>query len=330
MINFAIIGTGWITESFVESAHASGSWKLVAVYSRKAETAAQFGEKFGVHYVFTSVEDLAQDEGIQAVYIASPNSLHFEQAKFLLSHKRHVIVEKPATSRSKELNELFNLAHENGVFLIEANRHIQEVNFKILQKNLSRLGPIYGASLNYASYSSRYNAVLDGQTPNIFSLAFSGGSLVDLGVYPIAAAVALFGKPVSQTYKPVIIPSGGDAGGIVVLFYEKFAVSCLASKCFTSKAPSEVFGEKGTLAINAVTDIEHVTFLDARTKKSEELGEKKAELNLMEEAAEFARIIENGDKEAAGKLEEMSKIVISITEDLRHQNGLIFDVEKAA
>lgn len=331
MINFAVIGTGWITESFVKCAEATKAWKLVAVYSRTTQTATEFGHKFGVNDVFTSLETMVLDEGIQAVYIASPNSLHYEQAQFLLSCKRHVILEKPAASTSREVDELFRLAHQNGVFLIEANRHIQEANFKILQKSLSRLGQIYGASLNYASYSSRYNQVLEGQVPNVFSFAMSAGSLVDLGVYPIAAAVALFGKPVSQTYKPIIIAGGkGDAGGMIMLDYGEFVVSCNASKCYASRAPSEVYGKKGTLVVNGVTDIEHVTFIDARSKKEEELGGKKAELNLFEEAQEFARIIESGDGEAASKLEEMSKTVVRITEDLRHQNGLLFDVEKNA
>lgn len=328
MINFAVIGTGWITESFVKCAEASGAWKLVAVYSRKERTAAEFGAKFQVTRTATDLEDLIADKDIHAVYIASPNSLHAGQAEYILKHKRHVIVEKPATSTSGELAALFKLAKENGVFLIEANRHIQEVNFKILQQNLPRLGPIYGASLNYASYSSRYNAVLAGETPNIFSLEYSAGSLVDLGVYPITAAVALFGKPVSQTYKPVVVRTGADGGGIIVLNYETFAVSINASKCYTSQAPTEVYGEKGTLVMNGVTDIEKVTFLDAKEKTSEDLAEKKADLNLLEEAIEFARIIEQGDQEAAKKLEEISCFVIGITEDLRHQNGLMFNAEK--
>ncbi|KAK7529446.1 oxidoreductase-like protein [Phyllosticta citribraziliensis] len=327
-INFAVIGTGWITDSFIESAHATQAWKLTAVYSRKAETAQSFAVKHNVTATYTSLESLCQAPDVDAVYIASPNSFHYEQAKAALHGKKHVIVEKPATSTVAEFESLFALAKQQGVFLIEANRHIQERNFKVLQQSLGRLGALYGASLNYASYSSRYNAVLAGETPNIFNLALSGGSLVDLGVYPIAAAVALFGAPKAQSYHPIIVRTGADGGGFITLQYDRFAVSINASKIYTSAAPSEVYGEKGTLVANAVTDVASVEFVDARSKTREQLAGEKAKLNLQEEAAEFARIIKERDGAAAKKLEDMSRIVIGITTDLRAQNGLVFDVEK--
>lgn len=272
MIQFACIGTGWITASFVESAHATGSWRAVAVYSRRAETATEFATKQKLQdcAIHTSIDELAADGNVQAVYIASPNSHHYEHAKAMLRASKHVIIEKPATSTTAELDELFQLAKSGGVFLLEANRHLQEINFKVLQANLPRLGPIFGASLNYASYSSRYNNVLNGETPNIFSLEYSGGSLVDLAVYPISMAVALFGQPQSQTYKPVIIATGADGGGLVTLNYETFGVSINASKIYTSTAPSEVYGQNGTLTINAVTDIDRVTYLDAKSKTTEQ------------------------------------------------------------
>ncbi|KAL1626024.1 hypothetical protein SLS56_006997 [Neofusicoccum ribis] len=327
-INFAVVGTGWITDSFIQSAHASGGWKLVAVYSRSADTAAAFASKHGISATHTSLDALAAAPDVHAVYIASPNSLHHAQAKAVLAAGKHVILEKPATSTVAEFEELHALAAAKGVFLIEANRHIQEANFKVLRDALPRLGTIYGASLNYASYSSRYNAVLAGETPNIFSLELSGGSLVDLGVYPIAAAVALFGKPKAQAYSPVFIKTGADGGGFVTLQYEGFAVSVNQSKVYTSAAPSEVYGEKGTLVANGVTDIESVVFVDAKKKERTELAGEKAKLNLQEEAQEFARIIEEKDVAAAKKLEEMSRIVIGITTDLRRQNGIVFGVEK--
>lgn len=332
MINFATIGSGWITDSFIKSAHATGSWKLVSVFSRSQSSADAFAQKHNITGTHTTLESLASDKEVQAVYIASPNSLHFEHAKLILSAGKHVILEKPATSTLAELKELFEAAKANGVFLIEAYRHIQEPNFKVLQAAIKeKLGPVYGASLNYASRSSRYTAVLAGETPNIFSLDYSGGSLVDLGVYPIAAAVALFGAPVSQTYKPFVIRTGADGGGIVVLNYKDFGVSIHASKIYTSAAPSEVFGERGTLRVNGVTDIAGVEWWEAGSKSAEALGGKGVEpaLNMQSEAEEFARIIGSGDVKEAERLREISEAVQSVTEDLRRQNGLTFKVEKA-
>jgi len=328
MINFATIGSGWITDSFIASAQSTKSWKLTSVFSRSESTASSFAEKHNITSTHTSLEALASDKEVQAVYIASPNSLHYHHAKQMLAAGKHVILEKPATSTLKELQELFSIAKLHNVFLLEAFRHLHEPNFVVLKKAIGeKLGPVYGASLNYASYSSRYNNVLAGETPNIFSLEYSGGALVDLGVYPISAAVALLGRPVSQTYKPVIIRTGADGGGIVVLNYETFAVSINASKIYTSAAPSEVYGEKGTLSCNGVTDIERVDFLDAKNKTVEKLGRGRVELNMADEANAFAKIIEEMDEVEAQKLQRISMVVQSVTEDLRRQNGLLFKVE---
>ncbi|KAF2757679.1 putative oxidoreductase YgjR [Pseudovirgaria hyperparasitica] len=328
MINFGVVGTGWITESFIAGAHNTKKWQLAAVFSRKQATATEFASKYNVSTTYTSLESLGADSDIRVVYIASPNSLHFSQASILLRAKKHVILEKPLASNSAELDSLFTLAKENDVFLIEAFRHIHEVNFRVLQSNLARLGPIYGASLNYASYSSRYNKVLDGEVPNIFSLEYSGGSLADLGVYPIAAAVALFGEPQKCIYKPVIIATGADGGGVILLEYDTFGVSVNASKIYTSTAPSEVYGEKGTLVINAVTDIDSVKFLDAKRKNTEELAQEKAEQNLQEEADVYADWIEKKDIKAVGIQEQISRAVLRSTEKMRKDNGLIFATEK--
>jgi predicted dehydrogenase len=332
MINFATIGTGWITTSFIQSAQATGKYNLISVYSRSQETASSFAQKHGITKTHTSLDELVKDTSIDAVYIASPNSLHYGHAKQCLEAGKHVLLEKPATSTSKELDELFTLAKSKNVFLLEAFRHIYEPNFLIIQKLLKeqKLGPIFGATLNYASRSSRFDNVLAGEVPNIFSLEYSGGCLVDLGVYPISAAIALFGAPISSTYKPTMLSTGVDGGGFITLSYEKFGVSINASKIYTSTAPSEIYGEKGTIVLNAVTDIAQVDVLDAKTKTAEKLAGKQidAKLNMQAEAEQFAMIIEKKDTEAAKWLENVSRGIIGVTESLRRTNGIVFAAEK--
>ncbi|KAF2251105.1 NAD(P)-binding protein [Trematosphaeria pertusa] len=330
MLNFGIIGTSWITHSFVECAHATGKWNLVAVYSRKEETAAEFAGKYEGRKVtlYTDLDDLAKDTNLQAVYIASPNILHYSHAKAMLSAGKHVILEKPSCSTSKELDELFKLSKEKGVFLIEAWRHIREANFKILKKSMEKLGQIYGASITYAQFSGRYDKVLKGETPNIFNLDMGGGALADLGVYTVAAAVDLFGAPKDAQYFPVIIRTGADGGGTLILHYDNFVVHLCGTKMWDSQAPSEIYGERGTLVVPMITDIEQVTFWDPRKKMREELGGPKEELNLKAEAEDFARIISEKDWDAAKRFETHSRETLKITEKVRRDNGLLFPVER--
>jgi predicted dehydrogenase len=331
-IPFAIIGTNWITHDYVTHAHATGKWKLVAVYSRKEQTAHEFASRYntsGAISLHTSLDDLASNPHVQAVYIASPNILHYEHAKQMLNAGKHVVVEKPATSTIAQLTELYEIAYTKKVILVEAYRHIQEVNFKILKKNLEKVGTILGGTLSYCQFSSRYDAVLRGETPNVFSLDFGGGALTDLGVYTVAAAVELFGEPRSSIYHPVIMRTGADGAGTLILKYDTFSVTLSFSKMFYSAAPSEIYGEKGTLEIPSITDITRVSFWDPRKKEKVELGVEKEKLNLKEEAEEHGRMILEGDVECMRRREAHSKAVVRVTESVRKQNGLLFPGERA-
>ncbi|MEN1381777.1 Gfo/Idh/MocA family oxidoreductase, partial [Pseudomonas aeruginosa] len=84
--------------------HESGKYKLTAVYSRSLEQAQHFANDFSVEHLFTSLEAMAESDAIDAVYIASPNSLHFSQTQLFLSHKIHVICEKPLASNLAEVD----------------------------------------------------------------------------------------------------------------------------------------------------------------------------------------------------------------------------------
>ena len=119
MIRFAVIGTNWITRQFVEAAHESGKYKLTAVYSRSLEQAQHFANDFSVEHLFTSLEAMAESDAIDAVYIASPNSLHFSQTQLFLSHKIHVICEKPLASNLAEVDAAIACARENQVVVMD-------------------------------------------------------------------------------------------------------------------------------------------------------------------------------------------------------------------
>ncbi|KAL5115638.1 hypothetical protein ACEQ8H_006437 [Pleosporales sp. CAS-2024a] len=335
-IHFGIIGTSWITASFIHCAHATSKWNLGAVYSRKEETAKEFASKYSDRKMalYTSLGDLANDSTISTVYIASPNILHYEHTKTMLSAGKHVILEKPSCSTVAELDELFALAKAKGVILIEAFRHIQEANFKVVKEAIGKVGPLYGASITFCQYSSRYEKVLQGQVPSVFDLKMGGGALADLGVYCVSAAIDLFGPPLSCCYAPVRIATGADGAGTLVLQYASFHVHLHHSKMYNSASPMEIYGEKGTLVVPTVTDIESVVFWDAKTKQKTELAGKKegkagvdVESNLCAEAREFARCIEDKDTKAIGKYEVLSRDVLKVLEGARRDNGLLFPGE---
>ena len=121
MLKLGIIGTGAISHHFIEAAHTSGEYQLVAVYSRKIETAEKFANRYSNVHLFNKLEDFF-DSSFDVVYIASPNSLHYAQAKLALEMGKHVILEKPAVMRPEEWQDLVQTAEDHHSFIVEAAR----------------------------------------------------------------------------------------------------------------------------------------------------------------------------------------------------------------
>lgn len=328
MIKLGTVGTGWITEAFIEAAKLSGKLNLTAVYSRTEEKAKELANTYNAAHYFSDLEEMAKSSEIEAVYIASPNSVHFEQALTFLKNKKHVICEKPIFSNPAELEIAYQTAEENGVYLFEAIRNIHTPNFHILKEKIGLAGNLRSAMLPYIQYSSRYDAFLRGENPNIFTSTFSGGALVDLGVYPLYLAIGLFGEPKKVTYHPVILSSGVDGSGTLLLEYQDFVCTILCSKISHSVMPCEIHGEKGTFVLEDAAPISEIKFIDSHTKESEILSVPQEEKNMVYECINIAEIIETRDDIQYKKLKDMSKIVLRVTEEARKQNNIVFGVER--
>ncbi len=261
MIRFAVVGTNWITRQFVDAAHETGKFTLTAIYSRSLEQAQAFASDYPVEHLFTSLEALAESDAIDAVYIASPNALHFSQSCLFMNHKKHVICEKPLASNLREVETAIACARENHVVLFEAFKTASLPNFIALQQALPKVGTLRKVLFNYCQYSSRYPRYLNGENPNTFNPAFSNGSIMDIGFYTLASAVALWGEPHEVKATASLLASGVDAHGVVEMNYGDFDVTLLHSKVSDSALPSEIQGEAGSLVIEKLSECQRITFI---------------------------------------------------------------------
>ena len=154
MLQFGTIGSGWICDEYIHGAKDSGLWELTAVYSRTRERAEEYAKKHGAAHAFTSVEELALSDAVDAVYIASPNSLHFQQSKLLLEHGKHVICEKPLCAQGEKVRQLQAIAREHGVIFLEAIMYLHLPQRKILDEALTKIGAIRMAKIDFCQRSS--------------------------------------------------------------------------------------------------------------------------------------------------------------------------------
>ncbi|WP_202301507.1 Gfo/Idh/MocA family protein [Dryocola clanedunensis] len=324
MIRFAVVGTNWITRQFVDAAHESGHYKLTAVYSRTLEQAQTFANEYMVEHLFTDLEAMAKSDAIDAVYIASPNALHAPQSILFLSNKKHVICEKPLASNIREVEAAIACARENQVVLFEAFKTASLPNFIALQQALPKVGKIRKVLLNYCQYSSRYQRYLDGENPNTFNPAWSNGSIMDIGFYVLASAVALWGQPHSVSATASLLESGVDAHGSVQMNYGDFDVNLLHSKVSDSVIPSEIQGEEGSLVIEKISECQRITFVP-RGGKPQDLSQPQHINTMLYEAETFARLVTANEVNHPGLV--TSRITSALATEIRAQTGVKFPAD---
>ncbi|MGF1870010.1 Gfo/Idh/MocA family protein [Photobacterium indicum] len=325
MVRFGVIGTNWITEKFIEGAHASGKMQLTGVYSRKMDRAKEFAAKFSVDHSFDSLEEMAASDMIDAVYIASPNSFHAPQAKLFIENGKHVIGEKPLASNIHEIESLIALAQEKDVVLFEALKTTYNPNFKILQQALPKLGKLRKVHFTYCQHSSRYQKFLNGENPNTFNPKFSNGSLMDIGIYPLSVAIGLFGEPKSFTAQGVLLHSGVDAHGTLVLHYDDFDAVISHSKVSNGYAPSELQGEQASILIESISECETVSIL-RQGEPAVVLSQDQGANTMQYEADVFADLIETKQTMHAGL--DRTCIVSAIITRAREIIGVRFPADE--
>ncbi|HFI0253333.1 TPA: Gfo/Idh/MocA family protein [Streptococcus suis] len=324
MLNFGIIGTSDISHKFISSAHLSKYLQLSAIFSRKLETAVSFSTNYENVILYTEwIKFLSAP--IDLVYIASPNALHFEQAKAVLSAGKHVIIEKPMVSTPQELIQLRQIAKENGVFLFEAARNYHEEAITII-KDFLKEQTVWGANFSYAKYSSKMPELLAGQTPNIFSADFSGGALMDLGVYTLYTVIGLFGRPNAARYTAQQLPSTIDLNGTGQLIYDDFLVTIQAGKNITSNLPSEIYTSEGTLTLNACQHISSAIFTK-HDGSQVALPIQAQEEAMLEEVQAIAQVIQQNNHELAEEWLDVAEAVHHTLYTMRQDAGITFKAD---
>lgn len=326
MINFGIIGTSKIADQFVKSARLIPDFKLNAVYSRKYETGKEFAEKYDAQNVFTNLEDMAKSNFVDAVYIASPNSLHAQQAIKFLNNKKHVLCEKSMASNLKEVSAMVKAAKDNKVLLMEAMKVTFLPNFKIIKENLHKIGKVRRCFISYCQYSSRYDAYKEGNILNAFKPEFSNGAIMDIGTYCIQPLVNLFGKPNKIKASSLKLESGVDGEGSVILSYDDMEGVVIYSKISNSYIQGEIQGENGSIVFDKINPIEKVLIIykDGRT---EDISMPQRKESMYYEIKGFIQDIKSGKLESDINSHFQSITSIDIIENARKQTGIVFPAD---
>ena len=325
-IRLGTIGSGVIVHSILDAVRRTEGIALEAVYSRNAEKGEKLAAAYGAKKVYTDLDDLFADEAVNFVYVASPNSLHYAQAKRALLSGKNVLCEKPFCTTGDQVRELTDIAKKRNLYLIDATPTAFLPNFEAVREQLPLIGRPRLVQCSYCQYSSRYDQVLSGELPNIFNPEFAGGCLHDINYYNVYFNVALFGMPEEAVYYPNLCATGVDSSGVMVMRYPGFTCECTGAKDTWGVNSVQIQGEKGYILIengaNGVASVRTVT------KGGETLINRQPDPDRWYyEIQGVTRLVLAGERDALYRRLAVTAEVIDVIEASRKRAGIRFGGE---
>ncbi len=318
-LRFGIIGSNFIVDTVLEAARLDPRFECVAVYSRTQERADEYAVKQNIPHTFTSLGGMAASDLIDAVYIASPNSLHAQQSILFMEHGKHVLCEKPLASNAREVKAMIEASEKYGVTLMEAMKPTLTPDFKEVIAHKDKIGAVRRYFSCYCQYSSRYDKLKEGIVLNAFKPELSNGAMMDLGVYTLYPMVVLFGRPKSISATGLLLSTGVDGQGAVNFEYDGMNATILYSKIADSSLPTEIQGEDAIITLDRVNVIKNVTLRYRKDGNVLDLSHPDRGNDYYYEIAEFIDLVQSGRRESAINSHENSLIAIEIIDEIRRQ-----------
>ena len=263
-MNIGILSTSSIAPRFIAAVREEGSFQIVALSSRTLEKAEEKAKNWEIPKAYGSHEALLADKDVDIVYISAVNSAHYQWAKAALLAGKHVICEKPCTTTETQTRELFALAKERGLFLMEAQKMLFLPAVLAAKEAIDsgKLGKVRIAEFNHSFYGSYNNWMYDE--------AAGGGPLLSSGIYVIELLQFLFGCDVAEVSGICTKHPGtnveeqyaicGRMENGVVFSMKNSTVAIMKNTCC-------IYGETGSLELPEYWKARKVIFSDGNTEE---------------------------------------------------------------
>jgi len=245
-IRWGILACGKIAKKFAADLKLVGDGELVAVASRDIERAKQFAQEYPAKHIFGTYEELVNCDEVDAIYVASPHSHHHEHTMLCLKHGKAVLCEKAFAINQHQAKEMIDLAREKKVFLMEALwtrflPHYLKVREMIEE---GKLGELKGVLANFGFKPP------EPVSPRLFEPSLGGGSLLDIGIYPVFLAQSILGVPDSISAKMDPASTGVDEQCSMVFHYKNGMTASLFSTLASNlETDADIFGTQGRIRL---------------------------------------------------------------------------------
>jgi len=316
---WGIIGTGGIANAFYQDLQYLENHKVSSILSRNIETAKIFASKIPDCKTFDSEKLFLENKGVDAVYIATPNTLHSPQTIAALNNKIPVLCEKPFAMNLQETKNMVIAAKENNTTLLEGmwTRYLPHIKFvkNILKEN--HIGKIHSL---YACHGQNLTSI---NNPRLWTKNLGGGALLDLGIYVVSFAHMVLGTPKTITAKSFFTKKGVDAKTSMIFEYENGAIANLSCTMYDSQPNRAVIsGEKGWIEIDPTFYAPTSVKVVSKNKKDVFFINTYKGHGLREQAKELENCIINNAIESKKMTHSDSIDVMETMDNIRGQIGL--------
>lgn len=322
-IYWGILGTGGIAAAFAKGLSMVQNVVLAAVGSRAMETAGSFGRRFNIPKRYGSYEELARDPDLDVVYVATPHNLHQDNCLLLLEEGKSVLCEKPFTINAVEAEKVLALAHKKRLFVMEAmwTRFLPAI---VKVREILAEGLIGDVRMILASFG--FKAKFDPQH-RLFDPHLGGGSLLDVGVYPVSLASMVLGTPASISSQASLGETGVDEQAAMIFGYQGGEVAVLSSAVRT-EIPQDAYilGTKGRICIfSPWWRSQKLSLKRGDREKTLKMAFKGNGFSF--EAEEVMRCLRQGKIESEIMTHQETLSIMKIMDKIRAQWGLKYPME---
>jgi len=324
IIRWGILGTGKIAKAFATALREVPDVELAAVASRSLDSATEFAKEYGVKRAHGNYQALADDDGVDVIYIATPHAMHHENAIMCLKGGKALLVEKAFTLNRREAQEIVDLARERKLFVMEAmwTRFQPAILEAKRMIDMGEIGTVRNlqADLGFPSDA--------GPEHRLFNPALGGGALLDLGIYPLSMA-AFFQGPVKAAHgHGELAPNGVDVQANFVLRHEDGALSaCSCSLNARTPATLSVCGDKGFLRLQGRFHQAERFSIVMNDGSERQFHFPRIGNGYAHEAIEVGRCLREGVLESPAMPLDESVALMGVLDELRAQLGVRYSVD---
>ena len=319
---WGILGAGKIAEKFCTALNFVQGAEVYAIASRNSANAAAYAAKFNAVKHYDNYDQLVKDENVDIIYIATPHAFHYEQTINCLEHKKPVLCEKPVALSYRQATEMVNAAKENDVFFMEG---MWTACMPFIEKIKSLVNDdVIGKPQNLsADFGFSAPVDLEGR---LYKKALGGGSMMDVGIYPLFLATLILGEPSLIKSVSKLSESGVDEYMNVVLQYaNEQSAHLLSSISFNTPIEAVIMGTKGRIEIQQpwfkATDF--LVHLNDGTVQHFSIPHLSNGFEY--EITEVMRCLDNGLLESSKMPHQLTLSISKIMEDILKQAGVSYE-----